>query len=57
MYESIMLRGVLLVVGLIGVWVGYPRSYVRAMDSNQQVAAGIVFMCGLFAIIGAIFAK
>lgn len=57
MYESIMLRGVLLVVGIVALWAGWPDRSVVSMNPTQQTALGIVFMCGLFAIIAAIFAK
>ena len=57
MYESIIVRGLLLVLGMAGVWVGYPRSDFQELPPDWQTVAGIVFMCGLFAIIAAIFAK
>jgi hypothetical protein len=57
MYESIIVRGLLLAIGLVGVWVGRPDAAARRMDASHQTVLGIIFMCGMFAIIGAIFAK
>lgn len=57
MYESIIVRGLLLAIGLAGVWVGRPDAAARRMDASHQTVLGIIFMCGMFAIIGAIFAK
>lgn len=57
MYESIIIRGVLLVLGIAGVYVGYPRLWDRALSPERQTVSIIVFMCGMFAIIGAVFAK
>lgn len=56
MYESIIIRGVLLVLGVAGVWWGWPRK-VLALDPDAQIVAGLIFACGMFAIIGTVFAK
>lgn len=56
MYESIIIRSVLLLVGSAGVWAGWPIRRVYG-DPIQGAVAGILFMCGMFAIIGAVFAK
>jgi hypothetical protein len=54
MYESIIIRCLLAALGVAGVWVGWPDDNVRR---DRQNIAAIVFMCGLFAIVTAIFAK
>lgn len=57
MYESIIVRGLLMVLGAFAVWAGCPVRRIQILDPGQQVVMGIVFMCGMFAIIGAVFAK
>jgi hypothetical protein len=54
MYESIIIRCLLAALGVAGVWVGWPR---KALNPAGQTIAGIVFMCGMFALIAAVFAK
>lgn len=56
MYESIIVRGLLMVLGAFAVWAGWPVRRIYG-DPVQGAIAGILFMCGMFAIIGAVFAK
>jgi hypothetical protein len=57
MYESIIIRCLLAGIGCVALWAGWPDKSVRAMNPTQQAALGIVFMCGMFAIIAAVFSK
>lgn len=53
MHESIMLRGVLLLVGLVALYVGRP-THRNALHICNRSLARFEFFCGVIAILAAI---